>query len=695
MIRLACALLVVGSVAASSWGQPFVTGFEPSEAPVWPVAPWNDSIPSTATFPVADPSGVMTFTFENWELWGGNGKNVFIGTQGARALQPEVAGQTPPAKLSVTPVVDPTDVVFKMAARTTAATGTSDWTLTLSVIEVATNTPQFVTSWTNERGNPLSASGVLGRQVAHLGVPSSTYTLEFSLTASATASNPPYVMLDDLEIFTSGDPTPPDLIPIETVSAFLAFLPAVTSMPSATRAQRQWLVDQLDRHAVEYDALYDLNVTTSTPFTDWYMARAKEIVEHLDSCEVGPGEACISKLYSSSYVVKTESCTFAADLTFGPDQDGIVPAPGIAMFIDGDTMLKLVDRLDFLIVTHYHHDHASYPVIYLMYAAGKEVYGPAAKDPNDTESLVEHFENSSYYPAICSFLPAYCDAVAKIIDPTRIQPNDVDPLLVGPNFDCELRTFAGTQTMSTLTCGGTPSTNDPTNYAYHVTTPDGLRFMFVGDHRDNLGGPCPELDSILDFTTSMNGWWPRLWSSNLTVDVKLGAGPLISAWTKRMIGFFGPLVRNHGHEWEVTHSPINRISAAWSTKPAAEEQAFPVSYGERYHFRAFPDVPHVTAVTSTSATIAFETALPVKEFDVIHRVGTAPWQTVTTTHASPSPSHSVLLNGLAPSSVHEYYVVCRTQTPGDGDPALPLIPVVLRDGPWYGSAASPSAFTTP
>lgn len=675
--------LLLSFLLGSSLGGTFTTGFEPTES--WPNAPWPPvpgGIHSVMAF-----GGSLGFFFNDWSLSGGDNNIRFPGSQGTRAQ----ATATITPTLVIDSVTDPIGVVFKVAARGTVdANATPHWNLWLDVLDPATgNVVESVGPWGNRYKTDLPKAMVWTRKVAPITAGPGMYQLRFRLLQGASGGS--YMALDDVEIYTASDPLPADPLPLTEVSNLVSTTwPPTVPQSNDQRAQRQWLVEQLDRHALAQHAVYSApgGTAVTNAFTQWFADLAEAAVEHIAACSPGWSEACITKLYSSAYVVKTRHGAFGVDITQGPNPANAVWATNVGMSIPQGVLEKLATQLDFLMITHHHHDHAFYPMVDLMYGLGKPTYGSGDTNPADGESLLER------YLAVAPNGP-YLNAVAAIVDPPTKQVADTDPLFAGPADAWELRTFFGRQMMdSAIACGASLTQfNFPLNYAFHVTSPDGLRFMAIGDHRDyldNTNPACAATDSMLTLA-GPGGWWPRLQASQLTVDVKIGAGPLVnSVWQDRLEAHFGPLVRIHGHEWEMRHSELSRASASWSNEPPAREQSLPMTFGEHLHFKAFPIAPHVTGSGSGNVTIAFDTAVPVKTVTLHHRSGSGAFTPAVTTLTAAATSHSITL--ALPMGVYQYYVTTEVENPGDASLGIAQI---LRDGPRFGNTAELLVFGVP
>ncbi len=236
------------------------------------------------------------------------------------------------------------------------------------------------------------------------------------------------------------------------VEAYLASRPPV----KPNDAEREAILKTLDA------PMLDLAIGRNPAAGRFFRDRISFFIADFDSVQVASG-AVIWKLYNHSTAIKTRNLTIAVDLIQGMDR----------ISWDFDELKKFISKVDVLLITHEHHDHADIRVIRRFLSEGKSVIGP---------------------PWVCAAVRS--PKGATCLREGALKLKDVS-ITAFPSFQ-----------------GGTP------NNSYLIETPDGVRILSTGDENESPfkgdewyvrfkppldidvlipNSWCPNLDSLLEY----------------------------------------------------------------------------------------------------------------------------------------------------------------------------------------------------
>lgn len=342
------------------------------------------------------------------------------------------------------------------------------------------------------------------------------------------------------------------------------------------KALRKELVAKLDKHMTYYkyhvyspgsdDISYGnrdgTNNSQETPFTKAYRKRIQKVIDEINTIQPKGSEVIIWKLYSSGYLFKTPKYVFAVDLAEGPtiDNKKFQEERGKAFCMTVSQVRQLAEKVDFAFFSHHHIDHISYPFAALMIEKRKKIYGPNNPSYFYTRDLVEHYGTKGPYASLLS----------KITDPWV---SDTSQYVIADG-DFKVTILNGYQDWKNEENG------TPTNFSYLIETDNGANIIYFGDQRTSKNHKNYPRDISFD-------WLLSLKNLGRNVDIKIGAGPLMHIkGTKNandiLREHFRPIIRIHGHEWEITHPKFGKYGTMWSNFPEEVEQVFPLTIGESF-----------------------------------------------------------------------------------------------------------------
>ena len=277
--------------------------------------------------------------------------------------------------------------------------------------------------------------------------------------------------------------------------------------------KRKPFIEALDAWVQRPDTIYwdGKAETAHREFFAFYLRGIERALAEAEKTTV-PSGAVVWKLYSSGFLVKTPTATFAFDVSEGPFKSITSKPedqPGYFFHWTPAMRQRLAKMVDVFFITHQHYDHLSYALVREVGAAGKTIVVPP--------DLRDLWRKEPFADRLMSLKP------------------DVDhrqgPLTV--------RVFQAVQAMKKNDDGDwVVSDSDPQHYVYLVRDQAGTGFLHNGDNR---GRPfLPWLKQAL-----ADGWklhvWFRIfgWPSTVIQDVEKLADPVIIP----------------GHNHEVGHKP--------------------------------------------------------------------------------------------------------------------------------------------
>ncbi len=329
-------------------------------------------------------------------------------------------------------------------------------------------------------------------------------------------------------------------IPLAKIAAGLAEHPPRLGDNSA----RGPYIKALDDWAARPDTIYwDKNPDTANP--DYYRYYLHCIINTLQEASKTQADsgATVWKLYSSGFLVKTPTTTFAIDVVEGPYKN-IKGSPED----DPDYIFKWTEPMrqefaglvDVMFITHWHYDHISYALIEDLVEAGKTVVVP--------QQLKDFWKEESFASRL-----------------TVLEPG-IDRPIAG----LAVRVHNGVQYMVKDDEGNYISSeqHDAENNVYLIRSGDGPTFHHHGDNRGR----------------SYEDWMRKTLDDGWTVDVWL---------TKTIIPEIGKIIRPiivPSHEHEMGHKPKHglRRLAPWHDSfmkgRYEEKKAVILTWGESVRF---------------------------------------------------------------------------------------------------------------
>jgi len=338
-----------------------------------------------------------------------------------------------------------------------------------------------------------------------------------------------------------GEPiTADEKMPLDEITAGLAKHPPQLGDNSA----RGPYIEALDAWAAARDTIYrDKNPeTANAEFYRYYLRSMKTALLEASKTQVDSG-AVVWKLYSSGFLVKTPTATFAIDVVEGPYKNikgSPDDEPGYVFKWAEPMRQKFAETVDVLCVTHWHYDHTSYALTQDLIEAGKTVVVP--------QQLKDSWRNESFANEL-----------------TVLEP-DVDHSIAGPT----IRVHNGVQYMVTDKDGKWISSPkyDAENIVYLIRSGEGPGFHHHGDNRG----------------TSYGGWMRKAIKDGWTVDIWL---------TKTVIPEIAEMIHPiivPSHEYEMGHKPrhgIGRLTPwhkSFMKDRYAEGKGLLLTWGEHFHF---------------------------------------------------------------------------------------------------------------
>lgn len=304
-------------------------------------------------------------------------------------------------------------------------------------------------------------------------------------------------------------------------------------------------IEALDAWVGRADTVYwDGNPeTANAEFRDYYLRCIERAVAEAEAATVASG-LVVWKLYSSGFLVKTPTATFAFDVAEGPFKSLTrkpEDEPGFEFHWPPELRTRFAGLIDALFVTHRHYDHVSYALVAEVAAAGKTVVVPP-----DLKAIWRQE-----------------DFAGKL---TTLAP-DADHRL-GP---VTVRVFQAVQAMQRDEAGEwVVSASDPEHYVYLVRDEAGTSVLHNGDNR---GRPFVAwLRNAL-----ADGWDVHLWCRILT-------------WPTTVIDDVEAVVKPvvvPGHEYEMGHKPkyspslLGGFYRGRVVARAAERRYVVLTWGER------------------------------------------------------------------------------------------------------------------
>lgn len=272
------------------------------------------------------------------------------------------------------------------------------------------------------------------------------------------------------------------------------------------------------------NVLHEAKAPERPAVQDFFRKRIENAIEEISSAKVEKG-AVIWKLYNHAFVVKTKSVTLGFDIQRG--------LPGVEEFkISEDLMVKLIDNVDILFITHFHDDHADEWVAESFLARNKPVVTPKGIFPES---------------------PIY----RKILHPEREAGKKQEISLPGKGIKLRVVVFPGHQEETIL------------NNVYLVFTPEGISVLHTGD-QSNTG----------DFV------WIDHIGDNYPVDVAM-----VNSWSyypgQRLANGIRPKLIIPGHENELGHSIDHREPYWLNYNRLGDGIKYPwiqMTWGESYHY---------------------------------------------------------------------------------------------------------------
>ncbi|MBL8994792.1 MAG: fibronectin type III domain-containing protein, partial [Spirochaetia bacterium] len=401
--------------------------------------------------------------------------------------------------------------------------GLPDWTISLQTAPVGNSN-----AWTTHAvfGNtsadmPAKAPAFNYKCVSNLGLPNGIYYLRFY--KDLTSGNP-NAYIDDIRIVASGQNiTGPELIPsltslTEQLRGYPPRVPLATHPENV--AARKKITSWLDTYASTYAQAYNLNDSDPSTYDEfgsneicgWYRTRVQKVVDELAVTHPIGDEVAVWKMYSSGFIVRTATTTFAIDLIEGPNRNNMgagksTEFQNIAYGMSHAQLNALVDQIDVFFVSHSHHDHAGLVILTNALSKGKIVVGGTNHIVSDPDSAGETV--TSMYPLYAGCLP-----YGKITDPYL---NGA----VGRNPAGEAATYTIGKLKVRIHYGiqrGTPGLSVRC-YSYHITTPENFSVMSTADQKDVAGGQTASQAS----NDSVIPWLALLGGDGAHLDLYLGA----------------------------------------------------------------------------------------------------------------------------------------------------------------------------
>ncbi len=440
--------------------------------------------------------------------------------------------------------------------------------------------------------------------VTNLGLPAGVYNIRFFKDSGS--NNTSQLYLDKIRIVCAGQQIlgPEPRPSLGELSELLKAYPARTPLLSHPErvAIRKKIMNALDSHAEDYGKVFMVdpdgpgpqifNDQTPHPIAAWYQTRVQKVIDELKTLKPQADEVLIWKLYSSSFIVRSPSVTFALDLTEGPNfgAGGAMvsgAAQNQAYTMTHSQINELVDQIDAFFVSHPHHDHYGVVILTNALIKGKIVVASTNDRLNDPDAAGE------FVPSCHAAYAPYFDAIKLATGKTL-----TDPYLngnLGRNAQGENTpyTIAGLKVHIHYGIQRGMANQTVRNYSYHITTPENFSVMHTTDHKDMASGQTATLasnDSILP-------WLTTLGDLGCHMNAYLGAALVFNTvFFERYFAVFGnannfnndkKILRIPGHEWEWLHYPggFNRLSSFWSSYFPLHEDVFPLATGEVFRTR--------------------------------------------------------------------------------------------------------------
>ena len=334
--------------------------------------------------------------------------------------------------------------------------------------------------------------------------------------------------------------TAEEKMPLGEVAAGLAKHPPKLGDNSA----RGPYIEALDAWAAAPDTIYwDKNPdTANAEFYRCYVHCMTKALQEASTTQVDSG-AVVWKLYSSGFLVKTPTATFAIDVVEGPYKNikrSPDDEPGYVFKWTEPMRKRFAETVDVLCVTHWHYDHTSYALIQDLIEAGKTVVVP--------QQLKDFWRNESFANEL-----------------TVLEP-DVDHSIAG----LTIRVHNGVQYMVTDKDGKWISSPryDAENIVYLIRSGEGPAFHHHGDNRG----------------TSYGNWMRQAIKDGWSVDVWLTKSVI-----PEIAKMIDPIVVP-SHEYEMGHKPKHGIGRLMPWHKSfikgryAEGKGLILTWGEHFHF---------------------------------------------------------------------------------------------------------------
>ena len=346
-----------------------------------------------------------------------------------------------------------------------------------------------------------------------------------------------------LLLLTTGAPA--ELMPLDVIEQGLTEHPPRLGGDPA----RAPLFEALDVWAMAPDTVYwDGNAATANPdFLAYYLRRINRALDELATAQVDRG-ARIWKLYSSGVVVKTVDTVFAFDTVEGPFKNILKSPdddPAFTFHWTPAMRARFAERVDVLLISHWHYDHTSFALVEAMLAAGKTVVVPA--------QLKQRWANVPWADRLTTLEPATDTPVGKLT----------------------VRSFDGVQYMEQDDDGNwvTAANKDAQNNVVLVRASDGTTFLQNGDNR---GKPFVGwLGEAVAAGWHVDVWFiPLFWPNTLLKDVEAICQPILI-----------PV-----HEHELGHKPIHGVNKLVSRvtgtlgQRVKDGRAAAMTWGDQWRF---------------------------------------------------------------------------------------------------------------
>lgn len=535
------------------------------------------------------------------------------------------------------------------------------------------------TTWySNVTGHPDDIPGTYVFFRQKVAVPSySSGPLSLKWKINQYVGNP-YTIIDNIRLYY-GTSVPPDVPedPYALAAKLDANPPLLPIYKNRDRQiQRMSWMAELDKHFHHYKETYwDLgnygpvltyNPSETVDFPQFLQDRQIDVLDRLSDLIVEPDTIAVAKTYSSGYLLKfSDGTILASDFAGGPTNDITLHGfeQGIAAGLSAnlrDKFLEVMDKCNGITISSHHHaDHNAFKLLeecQQLNALGQprdiKIIGPRTGSTSDPVDMIEIFDCTqnffpNYYANLLGLVP---NASNTPVPATGAAPVYSIPGRSGFSTAIFVGAQGGGASSGTLTC--TPM-GEPMNYCFVFKTPDGFQIAFPGEQTSPSDFLVPGPYS--------NTFFERAQAAGMGVDLIVGTPSLstTSTFDSAMKTLFGAQLRLLGHEWELKH--WNELSKRCTfhdrfTTAGVDSQGSAVSVGEIFVYRRFIESPHLTALGTTSATIAFKTSLPVKSRVKYWDIDALESTALYTSWTAEIDDHSHTIMGLTAGLTYNYKV---------------------------------------